>query len=83
MTLDKRSSMLLMYLTNSDSYLSIDELSGRLDVSRRTLYYDMEKVNSWLKHNKLNNVKYIRSAGFYRDKETKESIPHRIKTLKK
>lgn len=83
MMLDERSSILLAYIVNSDSYLPIDQLTEKLNVSRRTIYYDVEKINSWLKQNGLNAVKHIRSMGFYLDDETKDSIPDRIKRIKK
>lgn len=43
MSLDKRSTAILMQLINADSYLSAEELTEKLNVSRRTIYYDIEK----------------------------------------
>jgi len=78
MSLDKRSTALLMELINATSYLSIKELIEKFNVSRRTIYYDMGKINHWLKEQGLDQVQKIRSVGFILTDKTKENIPATI-----
>ncbi|WP_043932421.1 BglG family transcription antiterminator [Bacillus sp. EB01] len=75
MSLDQRSSALLAYLSRSDSYVPIKELTEQFNISRRTVYYDVEKINGWLSERKLPEVKYVRSAGFHLEEEARSEVP--------
>lgn len=83
MALDQRSTILLNELVHASSHLSINELMEKFNVSRRTIYYDIEKINDWLEDNNLDPVRYIRSVGFYLEENTKKHIPEKIETIKK
>ncbi|MBA4601459.1 BglG family transcription antiterminator [Thermoactinomyces sp. AMNI-1] len=74
MSLDKRSTAVLLQLVNSDSYVSISELSKRFNVSRRTIYYDIDKINDWLKNSGLTQIKQVRFAGLILKEETKKLV---------
>jgi mannitol operon transcriptional antiterminator len=78
MSLDKRSTAILMQLMNADSYLSIKALTERLNVSRRTIYYDLDKINDWLIANGLEKVEKVRTAGIILADTAKKQIPHLI-----
>lgn len=47
----------------------------KLGISRRTVYYDMEKINDWLKTIHLPPVEYVRAAGYYLPDESRKGIP--------
>jgi len=81
MTLNKRSTAVLMQLINNDSYLSIDELTTRINVSRRTIYNDISKINDWLGELGLQPIKNVRSLGFILPEQTKKQIPSNIKKI--
>lgn len=81
MSLDQRSAAILTQLINANSYLSIKELTERLNVSRRTVYYEIEKINYWLEGQGLAKVQHIRSAGLLLDEKTKSHIPNKMKSL--
>lgn len=83
MTLDNRSSAILTRLIEAPSYVSIQELMELMNVSRRTIYYDVQRINDWLEENALLPVQYIRGTGFYLEKDTKEAIPKKMKALNK
>ncbi|MRG84945.1 BglG family transcription antiterminator [Salinibacillus xinjiangensis] len=78
MSLDKRSTAILMQLIHADSYLSIKELTERLNVSRRTIYYDIDKINHWLESQRLDKIEQVRSAGLILTDETKDRIPDKL-----
>lgn len=78
MTLDKRSTAILMQLIHANDYLSMKELEERLNVSRRTIYYDIDKINHWLENQGIEKVHQVRSAGFILSEDAKASIPNQF-----
>ncbi|MDN9011375.1 BglG family transcription antiterminator [Brevibacillus laterosporus] len=83
MSLDKRSAAILHKIMQADSYVTVQELLESQGISKRTLYYDMNKINDWLKENQLPDVQYIRSTGYYIDEQTKQKIPDKLQGMKK
>lgn len=81
MSLDERSTAILHELVRRDGYLSVKELIKKFNISRRTVYYDIEKINYWLKSNHLDEVKYVRTSGFYVTERTRQAIPEKLKNL--
>lgn len=82
MTLDNRRAAILTQIVNTDSYVSLDEITEKFRISRRTVYYDMQKINDWLDDHKFKVIKHVRSAGFYLDPNTKKAISNKIKQVK-
>lgn len=74
MPLDSRSTFILRQLVNADDFVYANDLMKKLKVSRRTIYYDLEKINSWLKDQKLQPVQRSYSKGFFLIKETKDQV---------
>ena len=60
-------------LTQTD-YISLNRLAEALNVSRRTVYYDMEKVNIWLEQAKLPRLDIVREKGLFLSYQERESI---------
>ncbi|MFB7817739.1 BglG family transcription antiterminator [Paenibacillus chitinolyticus] len=73
--LDERSTRILTLLQQAADYVSLEELMQKLGISRRTVYYDMEKINDWLKTIHLPPVEYVRAAGYYLPDESRKGIP--------
>lgn len=61
--LGKRSIEILKYLLFTDEYVKIQELSTHFNTSRRSIYYDISKLNDWLTNNKLSPLVNDRSKG--------------------
>ncbi|WP_306009622.1 BglG family transcription antiterminator [Bacillus sp. MMSF_3328] len=74
MFIDKRSMSLLTYLAKQDTYVTIKALIEKFNISRRTVYYDIGKINGWLEDRHLPAVKYVRSTGFKLEDETREAV---------
>lgn len=82
LSLDQRSSAILSYLTQAQDYVPVKVLSEKFNISRRTIYYDIEKINGWLKEHKLPPVQYVRSAGFFLEEDAASRIPEKLGSLK-
>ncbi|WP_330949225.1 BglG family transcription antiterminator [Virgibacillus sp. MG-45] len=76
--MDRRSMAVLNQLVQSDSYITIQELAAKFNVSRRTIYNDLEKINDWLKEIDLPGVRQIREKGIYLDQNVKENISSKL-----
>lgn len=72
--MDQRSMAVLNQLIQQDSYISVQELATMLNVSRRTIYNDLDKVNNWLKEHYLAEIKQVRAQGLYIEEHTKREI---------
>ncbi|MCS7460297.1 BglG family transcription antiterminator [Paenibacillus doosanensis] len=66
---------MLTLLLDAADYVSLEELMQKLGISRRTVYYDMDKINGWLKAIHLPPVEYVRTAGYYLPDESRSGIP--------
>lgn len=78
MILDQRCIAVLTKIAYAPSFVSPLELMEELNVSKRTVYYDVGKINDWLKDNHLEKLIYIRTAGFYLDDKSKKKIRTRL-----
>ncbi len=72
--MDQRSMAVLNQLLIQDSYITIQELATLLNVSRRTIYSDLDKINNWLNDHQLEEIKQVRGQGIYIDEQTKKDI---------
>jgi mannitol operon transcriptional antiterminator len=82
MSLDQRSTAILSHLVKAQTFVSIGELTEKFHISRRTIYYDIGKINDWLVENNLPIVKHVRSTGFILEEEAIINVPEKIGTLK-
>lgn len=81
MLLDQRSHAILIHLSRAQSYVTTAEIMETFNISRRTIYYDIEKINNWLKAQELPAVQYVRSAGFQLDPKTANQVPGKLVTM--
>ncbi|MDC3418552.1 BglG family transcription antiterminator [Aquibacillus salsiterrae] len=72
MTLDERCTQIITMLLNADTYVSIDRLTSQLRVSKRTVYYDVQKINTWLDEYKLDPVKRKYGKGYFLEEESRK-----------
>ncbi|WP_188454894.1 BglG family transcription antiterminator [Virgibacillus oceani] len=76
--MDKRSIAVLNQLLQSDSYCSVQQLASMFNVSRRTIYNDLDKINYWLKEHDLSEVMQVRSEGYYLCEDEKQQISRNL-----
>jgi mannitol operon transcriptional antiterminator len=81
MSLDERSTLILSQLMKSEIYIPVEKITEKLRISRRTVYYDLEKINYWLQDHHLDPVEHVRSLGLYLPDETKKKVPSMVKKL--
>lgn len=65
MSLNKRSHAILQELIQRQDYVSIDELMERFNVSKRTIYNEVDQINYWLEQRNIKPIKHERARGFY------------------
>ncbi|MCS0670430.1 BglG family transcription antiterminator [Cytobacillus firmus] len=83
MILDQRCMTILTKMVHAPTHVSPQELMEELQISKRTVYYDVDKINSWLKDQGLDELKYVRAAGFFLDEEEKQQIKQRLHSFDK
>ncbi|MCA0971455.1 BglG family transcription antiterminator [Halobacillus litoralis] len=74
MILDNRSMHLLSILKHSATPLSMKQLVEQMNVSQRTIYYDLERINDWLEEKSLPPVQRDRGKGHYLTDDSKEAL---------
>lgn len=72
--MNRRSIAVLNQLIQSDSYISVQKLANTFNVSRRTIYNDLDRINYFLNIYNLPEIKQVRTKGLYIDKRTREQI---------
>ncbi|TMW72284.1 BglG family transcription antiterminator [Alteribacter natronophilus] len=78
MILDQKSAQLLNILALKNEPVSAVELSEHLNVSRRTVYYNLNKVDDWLEHNDLGKVQRVKAVGIFLTEDTKKQLPQHV-----
>ncbi len=69
-----RSKRLLNVLFMQADYISLNSLAKALDVSRRTVYYDISKVNIWLEQAGLPILEIVKEKGLFIPQREREKI---------
>ncbi|WP_324648452.1 HTH domain-containing protein, partial [Bacillus pacificus] len=78
MILDTRSINILQQIIQAEGYVPINQLIDVIQVSKRTLYYDIKKIDDWLQEEGLHSIEYIRHLGYCLNKETKQMIVKKL-----
>ena len=58
--INTRSKKLLNILLRQTDYISFNALAQELSISRRTVYYDINKINLWLEQSELPSLEIVR-----------------------
>ncbi|GAA3411171.1 BglG family transcription antiterminator [Paenibacillus hodogayensis] len=66
---------MLAMLQETPGFVTAEQMMERLKVSRRTIYYDMGKVNDWLADSGLEPVEHVRRAGFRLSDASRAGMP--------
>lgn len=79
MQLDSRCISLLNHLIKQDDAVNVQALARFFNVSVRSIYYDLNKINDWLKIQDLPQINIERNKGVYL---TKSQINEILEVLK-
>lgn len=69
-----RCEKILRILTASSGYTTIQEITEKTGVSRRTVYYDLCRINEWLAQYDIPELTVRRGKGIFVDPETRRKI---------
>lgn len=82
MILDARCVRIFNMLLSSSTHVTADKLAQSLQISRRTVYYDIQKINDWLQSQGFSQLKNVRTMGFYLDDQVKKQIAKKLQALR-
>ncbi|MBC8931372.1 HTH domain-containing protein, partial [Escherichia coli] len=71
---DARNMTLLESLVVANVYLAPENLQEELGISKRTLQYDVEKINKELDNIGLDGIQSVRGQGYYFFEDEKSTI---------
>ncbi len=74
MVLDKRRAHLLSIIQQSTDPVPPKELAAKMNVSQRTIYYDLDQINSWLKSEKLEPIVSKHREGLFLPPSSKSKL---------
>lgn len=63
--LDKRCQEILKRLMYAGGYLKIQDLADEMQISRRSVYYDITKINEWLEDQDIDPLVQERGKGIF------------------
>lgn len=81
--LDSRCDAILRYLANSQDSLTVQEISRQFNISVRSVYYDLNKINDWLQMQQVSPILVERNRGIFVTKIQSEKIKQLLKGVEK
>ena len=72
--LNQRCERILSILTHESGYVPLSRLLDKTGISRRSLYYDICKINEWLIEHNIETLEPERGKGILITAENKEKI---------
>lgn len=81
--LNKRCKMILEMLLQRNEYMPLQTLITATQVSKRSIYYDIYKVNEWLESHQIPELVVERNKGLFVPEEYREQIEQLIESESK
>ena len=72
--INARCKQILHILLNSKHHMSMDQLAQEINVSRRSAYYDVSKINLWLNDHGIPPVETERGHGLYLERQYRDQV---------
>lgn len=72
--INARCKRILSMLMSGKNFLQVSQIASETGVSRRSIYYDLCKINEWLVYYGIPEIEVIRSKGIYITEENKRRI---------
>ncbi|WP_256972540.1 BglG family transcription antiterminator [Saccharibacillus sp. O23] len=76
--MDERSASILALLQRTNDYVPVGELMETFGISKRTVHYDMQKINGWLNLRRLPSIEYVRETGYLLPEESRCALPANV-----
>lgn len=73
-TLDKRCQEILRSIVYANGYIKVQDIALQMGVSKRSAYYDINKIDEWLISRKIPVLEQKRGQGVRLNEDQKESI---------
>ena len=81
MVISHRAHHILKKILQAQTYVSVNKIKEELLISTRTLYYDVDKINDWLRHNGFSELSYIRKLGYTIPEQEKSPVLEALSNL--
>ena len=65
-------------LLKATYYSSLNQISQKLEVSKRSIYYDICKLNECLEYYNVSGLKVVRGKGIFIDENNKKKITRKV-----
>lgn len=72
--MNARCKAILNILLNADSYTTLSQIEKSMKVSKRSIYYDLCRINEWLNSYGIPELEAVRGKGILIDEEMKKQI---------
>lgn len=72
--INSRCKEILHMLLMGEDYISLQRIAAEQHVSRRSIYYDLCKINEWLAMYQIPELEVVRGKGIFIPKEDKKAI---------
>lgn len=69
-----RSKKILYMIIAAEDYIPLSQIQEELTLSKRSVYYELCKINDWLSANGFPEIEMMRGRGIYLTQEQKEQI---------
>ena len=69
-----RCKKILYMIMASDTYVSLPQISEEFKLSKRSIYYELCKINDWLSVQGINEITVVRGKGIKLTEEEKQQI---------
>lgn len=73
-SLDSRCQQIIKHLVYASGYQEVQDVCNEFSISRRSFYYDLNKINDWLKAHDINEIIVERKKGIFIMHNDKDKI---------
>lgn len=80
-SLDTRCQIIIDYLLRTDGYFQLEDISKLMNISKRSLYYDVSKINDWLSAHNISVIQPERQKGILITSSQKGKIRKELESL--
>ena len=75
-----RCKQILYMIIRSDDYVTLQQITEELNLSKRSIYYEICKINDWLSEQDIDEIEIERGKGIRLDEDKKSQIEMAIKS---